>query len=156
MTLPFDRSLVSFMQEALGEAALCAASGDVPVGAIVVDTTGRVIGRGHNRREARHDPSAHAEIEALREAAAAAESWRLPGATVVVTLEPCVMCAGALADARVSRVIFGAWDDRVGAAGSVYDVLRDRRLGTETEVIGGVDEVACAAILRDFFRAKRE
>ena len=144
------------MGEALAEARGCSVSGDVPVGAVVVDATGAIIGRGRNRREQRSDPSAHAEVEALRAAAAESGSWRLPGATVVVTLEPCVMCAGALADARVARVVFGAWDARAGAAGSVYDVLRDRRLGHAVEVVGGVGEEECAALLQVFFRDKRE
>ncbi len=155
MTLPFDSSFLKAMQEALGEAQLCAPSGDVPVGAVVVDAAGQIVGRGHNRREERNDPTAHAEIEALREATAAAGAWRLPEATVVVTLEPCIMCAGALAAARVARVVFGAWDERAGAAGSVYDVLRDGRLGNSVEVIGGVREQECAGLLRNFFADRR-
>lgn len=143
------------MGVALDEAAACLESGDVPVGAVIVDAHGRVLSRGRNRREQRSDPTAHAEIEALRAAAARGGGWRLPEATLVVTLEPCVMCAGAIADARLPRVVFGAWDERVGAAGSVYDVLRDRRLGTSVEVIAGVREDECAALLRDFFLGRR-
>lgn len=150
-----DQSIAVAMDAALSEARACAESGDVPVGAVIVDASGTIVGRGRNRREQRCDPTAHAEIEALREACAREGAWRLPDATVVVTLEPCVMCAGALAGARVARVVFGAWDERAGAAGSVYDVLRDRRLGTATEVVGGFAEAECSQLLMDFFRDRR-
>jgi tRNA(adenine34) deaminase len=141
------------MKRALAEAA--ASGDDVPVGAIVVSASGEIIGRGHNIREAEHDPTGHAEIVAIREACKTSDDWRLEGCTLIVTLEPCVMCAGAIVAARVPRVVFGAWDDRVGASGSLYDLLRDARLGQPVEVIGGVLEDECGAILRDFFANKR-
>jgi len=136
--------------------ALAAQSGaDVPVGALIVDSDGTVIASAHNNREVTHDPTGHAEIIAIREATAARGDWRLEGCTLVVTLEPCVMCAGAIVAARIPRVVFGAWDDRVGASGSLYDLLRDARLGAPVEVIAGVREQECAAQLREFFAAKR-
>ena len=136
--------------------ALAAASGaDVPVGALILDPNGQVIARAHNNREVTHDPTGHAEIIAIREATSARGDWRLEGCTLVVTLEPCVMCAGAIVAARIPRVVFGAWDDRVGASGSLYDLLRDGRLGAPVEVIPGVLEGECAAVLRDFFAARR-
>jgi tRNA(adenine34) deaminase len=141
------------MKRALAEAA--ASGDDVPVGAIVVSASGEIIGRGHNIREAEHDPTGHAEIVAIREACKTSDDWRLEGCTLIVTLEPCVMCAGAIVAARVPRVVFGAWDDRVGASGSLYDLLRDARLGQPVEVIGGVLEEECGAIIRDFFANKR-
>ncbi|MBF4571702.1 nucleoside deaminase [Herbiconiux sp. VKM Ac-1786] len=141
------------MRVALLEAEAALDTDDVPVGAIVLDATGAVIGVGRNEREARHDPTAHAEVLALRQAAEALGDWHLTGATLVVTLEPCVMCAGAILSARVPRVVFGAWDEKAGAAGSVYDVLRDRRLNHRVEVIAGVRAEACAVLLTDFFRA---
>jgi tRNA(adenine34) deaminase len=141
------------MKRALAEAA--ASGDDVPVGAIVVSASGEIIGRGHNIREAEHDPTGHAEIVAIREACKTSDDWRLEGCTLIVTLEPCVMCAGAIVAARVPRVVFGAWDERVGASGSLYDLLRDARLGQPVEVIGGVLEEDCASIIRDFFAAKR-
>jgi tRNA(adenine34) deaminase len=141
------------MKRALAEAA--ASGDDVPVGAIVVSALGEIIGRGHNIREAEHDPTGHAEIVAIREACKTSDDWRLEGCTLIVTLEPCVMCAGAIVAARVPRVVFGAWDDRVGASGSLYDLLRDARLGQPVEVIGGVLEEECGAIIRDFFSNKR-
>jgi tRNA(adenine34) deaminase len=143
------------MSLALEEARLAAATGDVPVGAVVVDETGAVVGRGHNAREATGDPTAHAEVLALRAAAAALGSWRLAGCTLVVTLEPCTMCAGALVLARVPRVVLGAWDPKAGACGSVRDVVRDSRLNHRVEVVGGVREAECAAVLRDFFATHR-
>ncbi|MPV89769.1 tRNA adenosine(34) deaminase TadA [Georgenia ruanii] len=130
-------------------------SGDVPVGAVVLDPGGAVIGRGRNRREADGDPTAHAEVLAVREAAAALGTWRLEGCTLVVTLEPCTMCAGAIVLARLARVVLGAWDPKAGAAGSVRDVLRDSRLNHRVEVVGGVREEECAALLRDFFGERR-
>jgi len=142
-----------WMREALADARLATATGDVPVAALVLDAAGKVIGRGLNRREIDHDPTAHAEVLALRAAAAAIGDWRLTEVTLVVTLEPCVMCAGAIMAARVPRVVFGAWDEKAGAAGSVYDVLRDRRLNHQVEVYAGVEAAACSAMLTEFFRA---
>lgn len=127
----------------------------MPIGAVVVDGSGLVLGAGANEREATGDPTAHAEVVALRRAAAAAGSWRLEGATLAVTLEPCTMCAGALVLARVARVVFGAWDAKAGAAGSLRDVLRDPRLNHRPEVVGGVLEAECGALLRGFFGERR-
>ena len=124
------------MDRALALAAEAAAAGEVPVGAVVMDAHGRIIGEGRNRRELTTDPTAHAEIVAMREAAASTGSWNLAGCTLVVTLEPCVMCAGALLQAHISRLVFGAWDEKAGAAGSMYDVVRDRRLPYRAEVVG--------------------
>lgn len=143
------------MQRALALATQAGTAGDIPVGAIVTDASGAVIGEGRNLRERDHDPTAHAEVVALRRAAAAAGSWNLEGCTLVVTLEPCLMCAGALLQARISRLVFGAWDDKAGAAGSVYDVVRDRRLPYRAEVVGGVREHDAAVLLRGFFDARR-
>jgi len=143
------------MRSALTEAALAPASGDVPVGAVVLGADGTLLGRGHNAREATGDPTAHAELLALREAAAAVGEWRLAGCTLVVTLEPCTMCAGALVLARVARVVYGAVDPKAGAAGSLWDVLRDRRLNHRPEVLGGVLAADCAAVLRAFFAQHR-
>ena len=141
----------AWMRLALDEALAALATEDVPVGAVVVDASGAVIGRGRNEREASHDPTAHAEIVAMRQAAAATADWHLTGCTLVVTLEPCVMCAGAIVAARVPVVVFGAWDEKAGASGSVYDVLRDRRLNHRAEVFAGVLELECGEILREFF-----
>ncbi|GAA2750486.1 nucleoside deaminase [Amnibacterium kyonggiense] len=140
---------------ALAEAALAPATGDVPVGAVVLAADGTVLGRGHNLREAQGDPLAHAEVVALRDAARAAGGWRLDGATLVVTLEPCVMCAGALLAARVGRLVYGAWDEKAGAVGSVLDVVRDRRPSTGVEVVAGVRAEEAAALLRAFFLERR-
>lgn len=140
---------------ALAEAALTGPSGDVPVGAVVLDARGRVIGRGHNAREADGDPTAHAELLALREAARAVGSWRLTGCTLVVALEPCTMCAGALVLARVDRLVFGAWDPKAGATGSLRDVVRDTRLNHRIEVVAGVREQECGDLLRTFFARHR-
>ena len=140
------------------ELALAEASNsghDVPVGALVVTASGEVIGRAHNNREVTKDPTGHAEIIAIREATKFLQDWRLEGCTLVVTLEPCVMCAGAIVAARIPRVVFGAWDERVGASGSLYDLLRDARLGAPVEVISGVKEKEAARQLRDFFSSKR-
>ena len=128
---------------------------EVPVGAVLVSATGEVLASAHNLREAKNDPTSHAEIEVIRKAAADLADWRLENTTLFVTLEPCVMCAGAIVAARIPRVVFGAWDERVGAAGSVYDVLRDSRLGKPIEVIPGVLETECSALLKAFFEAKR-
>ncbi len=141
------------MQHAINEAAH--SGQDVPVGALVVTGSGEIIGRAHNNREVTHDPTGHAEIVAIREATSFLTDWRLDGCTLVVTLEPCVMCAGAIVAARIPRVVFGAWDERVGASGSLYDLLRDSRLGNPVEVIGGIKEEECAKQLRDFFEARR-
>lgn len=143
------------MATALDEARRCLRTGDVPVGALVVDGSGAVLGVGRNEREAAHDPTAHAEVLALRAAARARGQWRLDGCTLVVTLEPCVMCAGATVLSRVDRLVFGAWDDRFGAAGSLRDVVRDPRLNHVVEVAGGVREDECRAVLDDFFAARR-
>lgn len=143
------------MAAALDEAALAVATGDVPVGAVVLDPAGDVIGRGRNEREARADPTAHAELLAIRRAAAAVGSWRLPGCTLVVTLEPCTMCGGAAVLARLARVVFGATDPKAGAVGSLWDVVRDRRLNHRPEVVGGVRAAECAEQLRAFFESRR-
>jgi len=145
----------ALMRLALAEAAAATTSADVPVGAIVVDASGTVIGTGRNERELRHDPTAHAEVVALREAAARLASWRLDGCALVVTLEPCVMCAGAILASRVERVVFGAWDDKAGAAGSVVDLLRERRLPHRVEVVAGVLAAEAEAQLRAFFAPRR-
>jgi len=141
------------IQHAINEAAR--SGQDVPVGALVVTGSGEIIGRAHNNREVTHDPTGHAEIVAIREATSFLTDWRLDGCTLVVTLEPCVMCAGAIVAARIPRVVFGAWDERVGASGSLYDLLRDNRLGNPVEVIGGIKEEECAKQLRDFFESRR-
>jgi len=143
------------MRLALVEARQATGSDDVPVGAVVVDASGQVVGRGRNVREAEGDPVGHAEVRALGEAAKALGGWRLSGCTLVVTLEPCTMCAGALVLARVSRLVFGAEDPKAGAAGSLWDVVRDRRLNHRPEVVGGVLAEDCAEVLRTFFRTHR-
>lgn len=140
---------------ALAIAEALASGNDVPVGAVLLDVQGQVLAKAHNQREVLHDPSAHAEILALREACDKKGSWRLEDATLVVTLEPCVMCAGAIVAARIPRVVFGAFDERVGGAGSRYDILRDSRLGNPVEVIAGVKEAECSKLLVDFFEGKR-
>lgn len=153
--MTFEPADLAAMERALALAATAAGSGDVPVGAVVTDAAGRVIGEGRNLREATHDPTAHAEVVALRAAAASLSSWNLEGCSLVVTLEPCVMCAGAVLQSRVSRLVFGAWDEKAGAAGSVYDVIRDRRLPHRAEVVAGVREAEASALLRAFFDARR-
>ncbi|WP_418278050.1 nucleoside deaminase [Isoptericola jiangsuensis] len=140
---------------ALHEATHALASDDVPVGAVVVSPDGRLLGVGRNRRELTGDPTAHAEVLALRQAAASWGRWRLEGCTLVVTLEPCVMCAGALVAARVDRLVLGAWDPKAGATGSVWDLVRDQRSLHAVEVIGDVRADECAAVLQDFFAARR-
>ncbi|KAB1650438.1 nucleoside deaminase [Pseudoclavibacter endophyticus] len=143
------------MRMALVEARAALATGDVPIGAVVVDPRGIVIARGRNTREAAGDPTGHAEVNALRSAAVAREDgWRLQGCTLVVTLEPCAMCAGALLAARVSTVVYGAWDDKAGAVGSVYDLVRDGRLPATATVVAGVLADECAELTRSFFRAE--
>ena len=143
------------MREALTEARAALATSDVPIGAVVVDASGTVLGRGRNRREADGDPTAHAEVLALREAAAARGEWRLDGCTLVVTLEPCTMCAGALVLSRVDRLVFGPFDDKAGAVGSLWDVVRDRRLNHRPEVRSGVLAEESTALLHAFFGSRR-
>ena len=146
-----DRRHSEWMRLALTEARAALETGDVPVGAVVLDPAGQVIGRGRNEREALQDPTGHAEMVAIRQAAASLGDWHLTGCTLVVTLEPCVMCAGAVLAARVPVVVFGAWDEKAGASGSVYDVLRDRRLNHRAEVYAEVDADECGELLRAFF-----
>jgi len=140
---------------ALDQARLALADGDVPIGAVVVSADGAVVAVGRNRREVDGDPTAHAEMVALRAAAAVTGEWRLSGMTLAVTLEPCPMCAGAAWLSRVDRVVFGAWNPEYGAAGSLWDVLRDGRLNHRPEVIGGVREAECAELLNGFFAQRR-
>ena len=142
------------MREALLVAKSALSTGDVPVGAIIVNKDGVIVGKGFNEREANNDPTAHAEVVAIRNAAARLQNSRLDGCTLVVTLEPCAMCAGAIAQSRISRLIFGAWDEKAGAVGSVWDVLRDPRSIFKVEVTSGVLEDECAALLKDFFSDK--
>jgi tRNA(adenine34) deaminase len=149
------RDYDEWMLAAIADARAALSTGDVPVAAFVLDADGRVIATGRNEREKNQDPTAHAEIVAIRAAAAAIGDWHLTGATLVVTLEPCVMCAGAILSARIPRVVFGAWDEKAGAAGSVHDLLRDRRLNHRVEVIAGVQAEACKALLLDFFTSRR-
>lgn len=143
------------MLEALEVAESATASGDVPVGALVFNESGALVGVGHNLREHDCDPTAHAEIVAMREAASKNNSWRLDGHTIVVTLEPCAMCAGAIAQARIKTVVFGAWDEKAGAVGSVWDLLRDPRSPHQVEVVAGIMEAEAAALLTDFFKQQR-
>jgi tRNA(adenine34) deaminase len=151
----YEASFEPAMRAALAEAEAAAGTGDVPVGAIVTDDAGTIVARGRNRREADHDPTAHAEIEAIRAAARAVGEWRLAGLTLVVTLEPCTMCAGAITNARLSRLVFGAPDPRAGAVGSLWDVVRDQRLVPVPEVIGGILADECLSVLRTFFTERR-
>ena len=143
------------MRLALAEAQAALAGDDVPVGAVVLDPAGQVVGRGRNVREEHADPTGHAEVVALREAATARGEWRLTGCTLVVTLEPCTMCAGALVLARVDRLVFGAYDDKLGAVGSLWDVVRDRRLNHRPEVVAGVLAEESTALLDEFFARHR-
>lgn len=143
------------MRLALDEAALAPAHGDVPIGAVLLDETGAVVARGHNERELTGDPTAHAEVLALRRGAEITGSWRLDAHTLVVTLEPCTMCAGAVVLARLRRLVLGAWDPKAGAVSSLYDVVRDPRLNHRVEVIAGIEADDCGALLRDFFNAHR-
>ena len=143
------------MRAALTEARAALATGDVPIGAVVLSASGEVLGRGRNVREAEHDPTGHAEVVALREAARARGEWRLEGCTLVVTLEPCTMCAGASVLARVERVVFGAHDDKAGAVGSLWDVVRDRRLNHRPAVVSGVRAAESSELLRAFFATHR-
>ena len=144
-----------WMGLAIEQAGLATATGDVPVGAVVLSPDGVVLGAAANRREADSDPTAHAEMLALRAAASSLGSWRLDGCTLAVTLEPCAMCAGALVLARVARLVLGAWDPKAGATGSVWDLVRDRRANHRVEVVGGVREAECSALLTDFFAGHR-
>jgi tRNA(adenine34) deaminase len=146
-----DRALLA----ALGQARLALDEGDVPIGAVVMAADGAIVGVGRNRRELDGDPTAHAEVVAIRAAAASVGEWRLSGMTLAVTLEPCPMCAGAAWLSRVDRVIFGAWNPEYGAAGSLWDVLRDGRLNHRPEVVGGVREAECAELLTEFFTERR-
>jgi len=142
------------MRDAIAIASAATSTGDVPVGAIVINKDGVVVGKGSNEREANNDPTAHAEIVAIRNAASRLQNSRLDGCTLIVTLEPCAMCAGAIAQSRISHVIFGAWDEKAGAVGSVWDVLRDPRAIFKVEVTAGILEKECAALLKDFFSDK--
>jgi tRNA(adenine34) deaminase len=143
------------MRLALDQARSAAAAGDVPVGAVIVDPTGAVIATGHNQRESTHDPTAHAEVVAIRAAASARGSWRLDDLTLVVTLEPCTMCAGAIVLARLATVVFGAADPKAGAVGSLWDVVRDRRLNHRPEVVSGVLAEECGVMLQGWFANRR-
>ncbi len=164
--VPAEKNHLEWMGLALDEARRALVTEDVPIGAVVIGPDGGVLGSGRNQREELGDPTAHAEVVAIREAAvrlralaklegSTGDGWRLEDCTLVVTLEPCAMCAGAVVLARIPRVVFGAWDEKAGAAGSVFDVLRERRLNHWVEVYGGVREDECGAILRDFFAAHR-
>jgi tRNA(adenine34) deaminase len=148
---PFDPA----MRLALEQAQLASAGGDVPVGAVVLGGSGEVVGRGYNQREAGGDPTAHAEVVAIRAAAASLGQWRLAGCTLVVTLEPCAMCAGAVVLARLDRLVFGAYDAKAGAVGSLWDLVRDRRLNHRPEVVSGVLADECAALLTFWFEQQR-
>jgi len=150
-----DQRYAGWMGQALDVAFGALAAGDVPVGALVFSPEGEVLGVGHNQREEEGDPTAHAEVVAIRAAAALLGGWRLEDCTLVVTLEPCIMCAGALMLARIGRLVLGAWDPKAGACGSVWDVVRDRRATHPVEVIGGVREQECSQILLDFFAGHR-
>jgi tRNA(adenine34) deaminase len=154
MTL-VDPRYVALMRACIEDSRNALLTDDVPVAALIVDASGVVVASAHNEREATGDPTAHAEVLAIRRAAAARGEWRLDGCTLVVTLEPCVMCAGAILAARIPVVVFGAWDEKAGAAGSLVDLLRDRRLNHRVEVVGGVEEKACAAVLQAFFAQQR-
>ena len=161
-----EKNHLEWMGLALDEARRALATEDVPIGAVVIGPDGAVLGSGRNQREELGDPTAHAEVVAIRQAAdrlralsklggGAGDGWRLADCTLVVTLEPCAMCAGAVVLARIPRVVFGAWDEKAGAAGSVFDILRERRLNHWVEVYGGVREEECGGVLRDFFAAHR-
>ena len=143
------------MELALEQARAALDTADVPIGAVVVGPDGTILGTGRNEREATGDPTAHAEVVAIREAAAARGEWRLENCTLVVTLEPCAMCAGAIVLARIPRVVFGAWDEKAGASGSVFEILREPRLNHWVEVFPGVREEECAHLLREFFGSRR-
>ena len=144
------------MQQAISLAKAAADNGDVPVGALVVNEAGEVLGTGHNLRQVNNDPTAHAEIVAMRMAASKLNNWRMDDLTMIITLEPCAMCAGAISQSRFKRVVFGAWDEKAGAVGSVWDVIRDPRSLNKVEVITGVLEKDCALLLSNFFEEIRE
>jgi tRNA(adenine34) deaminase len=152
---PTQSTYEDWMRLALAEASAAGDDEEIPVGAVVLSPAGDIVGRGHNVREQSADPTAHAEIVALRAAAVRLGIWRLDGCTLVVTLEPCAMCAGALLLARVSRLVMGAWSPDAGAVGSVWDVVRDRRTGHHPEVVGGVLEAECSALLAGWFAERR-
>ena len=154
MAVPTSHERKAQMEHALAEARACAHTDDVPVGAVILNADGDVIATGRNTKERDDDPLGHAEVMAIREASAKLGSWRLSDCTLVVTLEPCVMCAGAILAARIPTVVYGAWDEKAGAAGSVFDLLRDRRLNHQVEVISGVRAEECGQLLTDFFREK--
>ena len=143
------------MQQAISLAKAAAGNGDVPVGALVVNEAGEVLGTGHNLRQVNNDPTAHAEIVAMRMAASKLNNWRMDDLTMIVTLEPCAMCAGAISQSRFKRLVFGAWDQKAGAAGSIWDVVRDPRNLNKVEVISGVLEKDCALVLSNFFEGMR-
>jgi len=143
------------MQAALSLAKVAGDSGDVPVGAIVVNEAGEILGTGQNLREKNNDPSAHAEIVAMRQASEKIGNWRLDDLTMVVTLEPCAMCAGAISQSRFKRLVFGTWDEKAGAVGSVWDLVRDGRSLNKVEVVSGVMEQECGDVLKNFFSSKR-
>ena len=145
----------NLMQQALALANQAATSDDVPVGALIVNDQGEIIGVGENLREKNNDPTAHAEIIAIKNAAQKIGNWRLDDLTMVVTLEPCAMCAGAIVQTRIKRLVFGAFDEKAGAVGSIWDVVRDKRVLTKVEVISGVLEKECAQVLTNFFKGKR-
>lgn len=151
MTADNSLDLNSLMQQAIAVAQEALASGDVPVGALIINQSGEVVGCGKNQRESESDPTSHAEIVAIRSATQSQKNWRLDGHTLVVTLEPCAMCAGAIAQSRIKTLIFGAWDEKAGAVGSVWDVLRDPRSPLQVEVISGIMESECAHLLTNFF-----
>ncbi len=155
MSLPWSREQSDAAVLAALAVARDALPADVPIGAVVLDADARIIATAHNQREADADPTAHAEVLALRRAGAVLGQWRLDGCTLAVTLEPCVMCAGAVVLSRVARLVFGAWDPKAGAVGSLRDVVRDRRLNHRAEVIGGVREAQCAQLLEEFFASRR-
>ena len=149
MNQSFDQAMELAISQAMDSGL------DVPVGAVLIDAAGQVVATAHNEREKTGDPTAHAELLAIQRVGKSKGDWRLEDLTLVVTLEPCVMCAGAIVAARIPRVVFGAFDERVGAAGSRYDLLRDSRLGNPVEVIAGIREQECSKLLKDFFEAKR-
>jgi tRNA(adenine34) deaminase len=152
LVVPDDSAAV---RAALVEARTALGLGEVPIGAVVLDASGTLIASAHNERELGDDPTAHAEVVALRRAGEAIGSWRLDGCTLAVTLEPCTMCAGAIVLSRIGRLVFGAWDPKAGAVGSLWDVVRDRRLNHRPEVASGICADECSALLADFFAGKR-
>ena len=154
MPTPTSAERKAHMELALEQARACEHSDDVPVGAVILDADGNVIATGHNTKERDEDPLGHAEVMAIKAASEKLGSWRLNDCTLVVTLEPCVMCAGAILAARIPTVVYGAWDEKAGAGGSVFDLLRDRRLNHQVEVISGVRAEECGQLLTEFFRKK--